>query len=54
VRGLRAYENLIQADGKLRHQNQERLRELASRSTAELELICSHDRHELERARARS
>jgi glyoxylase-like metal-dependent hydrolase (beta-lactamase superfamily II) len=54
VRGLRAYENLIQADGKLRHQNQERLRELASRQTGELEMICSHDPRELERARARS
>jgi glyoxylase-like metal-dependent hydrolase (beta-lactamase superfamily II) len=51
-RGLRAYETLVQADGKLRHQNQERLRELARSRPREVELICSHDASEFERAQA--
>lgn len=50
--GLRAFQSLIQADGKLRHQNQERLRELAQRESGEVTLICSHDPLELERAQA--
>jgi glyoxylase-like metal-dependent hydrolase (beta-lactamase superfamily II) len=52
--GLRAFQSLVQADGKLRHHNQERLRELATRAAGEIELICSHDARELERAQARS
>ncbi|HEY5317811.1 MAG TPA: MBL fold metallo-hydrolase [Solirubrobacteraceae bacterium] len=48
--GLRAYEPLVQADGKLRRQNQDRLRELALRHSGEVELICSHDPVLLDRA----
>jgi glyoxylase-like metal-dependent hydrolase (beta-lactamase superfamily II) len=48
--GLRAFQSIVQADGKLRHQNQERLRELARRHGDEVTLICSHDPVELERA----
>lgn len=48
--GLRVFQSLMQADGKLRQQNQERLRELASRASCEVELICSHDAVELKRA----
>jgi glyoxylase-like metal-dependent hydrolase (beta-lactamase superfamily II) len=50
--GLRAFQNLVQADGGLRRQNQERLRELAVRRAGEVSLICSHDPVELERAQA--
>jgi glyoxylase-like metal-dependent hydrolase (beta-lactamase superfamily II) len=50
--GLRAFQSLVQADGRLRHQNQERLRELARTKSDEVELICSHDPVELERAQA--
>lgn len=41
--GLRVFEALNQADGKLRRANVERLRELAGRRRGEVELICSHD-----------
>jgi glyoxylase-like metal-dependent hydrolase (beta-lactamase superfamily II) len=47
---LRAFQNLVQADGKLRHQNQERLRELARRKSGEVKLICSHDPVQLDQA----
>jgi glyoxylase-like metal-dependent hydrolase (beta-lactamase superfamily II) len=50
--GLRMFQNLVQADGGLRRQNQERLRELALRRRDEVRLICSHDPVELERAQA--
>jgi glyoxylase-like metal-dependent hydrolase (beta-lactamase superfamily II) len=50
---LRAFETIMQADGKLRRQNQERLRELAARHRGEVDLICSHDPVLLERAQAR-
>lgn len=50
--GLRVFQSLVQADGGLRRQNQERLRELAVRRAGEVSLICSHDPLELERARA--
>ena len=49
---LRAFQALMQADGKLRHQNEERLRELALRDSGEVELICSHDPVLLDRAQA--
>jgi glyoxylase-like metal-dependent hydrolase (beta-lactamase superfamily II) len=49
--GLRAFQSIVQADGKHRLQNQERLRELARRHSAEVTLICSHDPVELDRAR---
>lgn len=48
--GLRAFQSLVQADSKLRYQNQDRLRELASQHAGEVTLICSHDATELERA----
>lgn len=46
---LRAFQGLTQASGKLRRQNQERLRELAERRHGEVDLICSHDAVELSR-----
>jgi glyoxylase-like metal-dependent hydrolase (beta-lactamase superfamily II) len=49
--GLRAFQVLVQADGRKRRQNQERLRELA-REHSEVELICSHDPVQLDRATA--
>ncbi len=48
--GLRVFEALVQADGRLRHENQERLRELAQRHSGEVALICSHDPVRLEHA----
>jgi glyoxylase-like metal-dependent hydrolase (beta-lactamase superfamily II) len=48
--GLRAFQTLVQANGKLRHHNQERLRELARRQAGELKLICSHDPTQLDQA----
>jgi glyoxylase-like metal-dependent hydrolase (beta-lactamase superfamily II) len=50
--GLRAFQNLTQADGRSRRNNQERLRELAERHAGEVELTCSHDPVLLERAQA--
>jgi glyoxylase-like metal-dependent hydrolase (beta-lactamase superfamily II) len=47
--GLRAFQSLVQANSKTRHQNQDRLRDLASRHSSEVTLICSHDPLELER-----
>jgi hypothetical protein len=41
--GLSAFQAFNQADGALRRQNRERLRELAQRHPDEVELICSHD-----------
>jgi glyoxylase-like metal-dependent hydrolase (beta-lactamase superfamily II) len=41
--GLRGFQALNQLDGAARRQNQERLRELAERHAADVELICSHD-----------
>jgi glyoxylase-like metal-dependent hydrolase (beta-lactamase superfamily II) len=41
--GLRAFQALNQLDGEARRQNRERLRELAERHAADVELICSHD-----------
>jgi glyoxylase-like metal-dependent hydrolase (beta-lactamase superfamily II) len=52
--GLRVYQNVIQADSRLRHQNLDRLRDLASRHTSEVSLICSHDPALLERAQAQA
>jgi glyoxylase-like metal-dependent hydrolase (beta-lactamase superfamily II) len=51
--GLRFFQNLNAADGKARKANQGRLRELAAHHGDEIDLICSHDPHELERERAR-
>jgi glyoxylase-like metal-dependent hydrolase (beta-lactamase superfamily II) len=50
--GLRIFQAMVQANGKLRHQNQERLRELARRHSEEVELICSHDPVQLDQAQA--
>jgi glyoxylase-like metal-dependent hydrolase (beta-lactamase superfamily II) len=47
--GLRAFQSLVQANSKLRHQNQERLRELARKHSDEVSLICAHDVVEFER-----
>ncbi len=52
--GLQVFETLNQADGKLRHANQERLRELADRHHGEVELICAHDPVLLDQAQARA
>lgn len=52
--GLRAFQSLMQADADARHQNQDRLRDLASRHASEVTLICSHDPAELERAQAQA
>jgi glyoxylase-like metal-dependent hydrolase (beta-lactamase superfamily II) len=52
--GLRAYQAIVQANGKLRRQNQERLRELARRHSNEVELICSHDPVLFDQAQASS
>jgi glyoxylase-like metal-dependent hydrolase (beta-lactamase superfamily II) len=50
--GLRFFQNLNNADHGQRIANQERLRELSARHGDEVELICSHDPHELDLAQA--
>lgn len=45
--GLRIFQALMAHDGKVRQQNQERLRELARRHVDEVRLICSHDPDQL-------
>ena len=52
--GLRAFQVLVQANSKLRHQNQERLRELARRHSGEVSLICAHDAVEFDRFQAQA
>ena len=47
--GLQAFQLIMQDDGKLRRQNQERLRELARNHPDDVTLICSHDPVDLER-----
>lgn len=49
---LQAFQTLTQASGKLRRQNQERLRELNREHQGKVELICSHDPVELSRSQA--
>jgi len=49
---LRFFQNLTASDNKARKDNQERLRELASRHGDEVTLFCAHDPHELEREQA--
>jgi glyoxylase-like metal-dependent hydrolase (beta-lactamase superfamily II) len=51
--GLRAFQSLVQANGKLRRQNQERLRELAHRESGSVTLICSHDPTQLAETQSR-
>jgi glyoxylase-like metal-dependent hydrolase (beta-lactamase superfamily II) len=50
--GLRVFQAMVQANGKLRRENQERLRELASTHAHEVGLVCAHDPVLLERAQA--
>ncbi len=50
---LAAFENLVQANGNLRRQNRERLRELAAQQPGAVTLICSHDAVSLAEAQAR-
>jgi glyoxylase-like metal-dependent hydrolase (beta-lactamase superfamily II) len=50
--GMRIFQTLNQADGRARHENQERLRELARRGGDGLHLFCSHDPVQLERAQS--
>jgi glyoxylase-like metal-dependent hydrolase (beta-lactamase superfamily II) len=52
--GLSFFQNLNAADNRARKANQERLRELAARHGDEIDLICSHDPHDLEREQARA
>lgn len=47
---LRAFQNITQANRRLRLENQERLRELARQRSGQVELICSHDPQELDRS----
>ena len=51
--GLRLFQNLNAADGRARKRNRDRLRELATRHGEEINLLCSHDPHELKREQAR-
>jgi glyoxylase-like metal-dependent hydrolase (beta-lactamase superfamily II) len=48
--GWRAFQNFNQHDGKARHRNQERLRELQRDHGGEVTLFCSHDPQMLEPA----
>jgi glyoxylase-like metal-dependent hydrolase (beta-lactamase superfamily II) len=41
--GLKAFQSITQHDGRARHHNQERLRELARTRGGEVRLVCSHD-----------
>jgi glyoxylase-like metal-dependent hydrolase (beta-lactamase superfamily II) len=50
---LRLFQNLNAADNSARKSNRERLRELALRHGGEIDLVCSHDPHELQREAAR-
>jgi glyoxylase-like metal-dependent hydrolase (beta-lactamase superfamily II) len=50
--GLRVFQNLNNADRKQRLANQGRLRELVARHGDEVQLLCSHDPHELDLAQA--
>jgi len=52
--GLSFFQNLNAADNRARKANQERLRELAARHGDAIDLICSHDPHDLEREQARA
>lgn len=47
--GLRAFQNLVQVNGKQRLHNQRRLRELKAGHSAEIDLFCAHDPQELQR-----
>jgi glyoxylase-like metal-dependent hydrolase (beta-lactamase superfamily II) len=47
--GLRFYQTPMQKNARLRHYNQERLRELARRHGGEVTIFCAHDPVEFER-----
>lgn len=49
---LRAYANIGSVENAVRKQNTERLRELAGRSSGQVELFCAHDPVTLDRMRA--
>jgi len=51
---LRFFQSLMAADNQARRANRERLRELASRHGDEVNLLCSHDPHYLERTGAKA
>jgi glyoxylase-like metal-dependent hydrolase (beta-lactamase superfamily II) len=51
---LRFFQNLAAADKRARKANRDRLCELASAHGDEVNLICSHDPHELEREQAKT
>jgi glyoxylase-like metal-dependent hydrolase (beta-lactamase superfamily II) len=50
--GMRAFQSLNSSDRGRRLENRDRLRELAARDGDGVTLICSHDPHDLESARA--
>ncbi len=52
--GLRAFQNLNNADRGKRIANQERLRELVGRHGDEITFVCSHDPYELDRELSRA
>ncbi|WP_422723922.1 MBL fold metallo-hydrolase [Hyalangium rubrum] len=47
--GLRFYQTLMQKNARLRHRNQERLRELVRQHGANVTVFCAHDAEEFER-----
>lgn len=47
--GLRFYQTLMQKNARLRHHNQERLRELVRQHGANVTVFCAHDAMEFER-----
>jgi glyoxylase-like metal-dependent hydrolase (beta-lactamase superfamily II) len=47
--GLRFYQTLMQKNARLRHYNQERLRELVKHHGSEVTVFCAHDAEEFER-----
>lgn len=49
---LRFFQNLTASDNRARKENRERLRELAGEHGGEVDLVCSHDPHDLERTQA--
>lgn len=46
--GLRAFQSIVQVDGRARHHNQDRLRHLQSEGHADLTIFSAHDLAELE------
>jgi glyoxylase-like metal-dependent hydrolase (beta-lactamase superfamily II) len=49
--GLRVYQNVFQHDRSLRHENQQRVRELANKPKGKVQVFCSHDPEMLRRFR---